>query len=357
MNRAGRRLSTCRERLTREGLPALLISNRSNLRYLTGFTGEGVAVVAEEAAVIITDGRYSLRAAQECPGLRIAVRQDSLNAELCDVIGGLGLEALGFEADELTVAALEDLREKLEGVELISTKGLVLTQRAKKDEDEIAKLRAATAISDRCYEQLKDDLAPGISERDLAYRVEGELRRLGADKVAFDVIAAFGPHAADPHAEPGDRELRPGDLVKLDFGARREGYNSDLTRTLVLGQPDARQREIYRIVAAAQEQAAAAVAPGRTGQEVDAVARDVIAAAGFGDQFTHGLGHGVGLDVHEWPRLGKTSEDVLEPGMVVTVEPGIYIEDWGGVRIEDMVLVTEQGAEVLTQAPKYVPGT
>jgi Xaa-Pro aminopeptidase len=221
-----------------------------------------------------------------------------------------------------------------------------------KDATEIRLLRQAIALTDRAFAEVVPALQVGMTEREAALEVERQLRLAGADALSFPVIAAFGPNSADPHAEPSARKLKATDNVKLDFGGQAKGYHADLTRTVFLREPTRKQARIHELVLEAQQRAIAACRPGIPAKDVDTVAREFLKDAGFGDAFTHGLGHGVGLEVHEGPGLAQTSTDVLAPRMVVTVEPGIYLKGWGGVRIEDVVLITERGHQVMTRAPK-----
>lgn len=343
------------ERLRHElgelGVDAVIVSAPANLRYVTGFSGEGWGIV-DQAVTIITDSRYQLRAEQEAPDARLIIREGDIKKFVRECLSESGAERVGFEGDHLTVSRRDDLQAELETVELVPIKSLLRDARMIKTEDEIEKLRRAIAITDTAFDEVAGGLGPGITEKELALEIQRRVLLAGGDKLSFDTIAASGPNSAHPHAEPSDRQLQPGDTVKMDFGAQVGGYHADLTRTVFLGEPDAKQREIYQAVLEAQTQAIEACQPGMLGQELDGIAREVIEEAGYGDSFGHGLGHGVGLQVHEGPTLGQTSEDTLAPGMVMTIEPGIYLEDWGGVRIEDVVLVTEDGCEVLTSAPK-----
>jgi len=247
------------------------------------------------------------------------------------------------------------LQEKLrgKGLELVPLKGPVEGLRRRKDEDEIAKIREAVALTDRAFEHILSFIRPGLSEREIAWELEKFLRENGSDGLAFPSIVAAGPNSALPHATPTDYRLKEGELVLFDLGGRYEGYCADMTRVIVLGEPTARQCEVYEIVLRAQEAALAGIKPGMGGVEADALAREVIKEAGYSDYFGHGLGHGVGLAVHEGPRLSYLAEDdVLEPGMVVTVEPGIYLPGEFGIRIEDLCVVRDHGLEVLTRSPK-----
>jgi Xaa-Pro aminopeptidase len=258
---------------------------------------------------------------------------------------------VGFETS-LSYGGYQELSEKANGILLKPVKGVVEELRRVKDAGEIACHRQAAAIVDACFQHLLGYLKPGITERAVAVEIECFLRRKGAEREAFESIVASGPSAASPHAHATEKVIQAGELVKMDFGAMFGGYAADLTRTVAIQRADARQREVYHVVLEAQEAAIAAIRPGVKGSEVDQVARERIAARGYGDYFGHGLGHSLGLHVHDGPALSQTSAVVLEPGMVVTVEPGIYLPGWGGIRIEDDVVVTETGVEVLTRAPK-----
>jgi Xaa-Pro aminopeptidase len=263
---------------------------------------------------------------------------------------------VGFESTHVTVDQHQQWAEAAEGFELVPTKGMVEQLRAIKDEGELALIRRAVELSDAAFAHIVQWLRPGVTEKAVAWELEVFMRTHGADDIAFDLIVGFGPNGAMAHAEPSDRPIQEGEPIVLDLGARVDGYCSDLTRTLCLGEPDEMLRRIHATVLEAQEAAEHAMRAGLKGRTVDAIARDLIEAAGYGKHFGHGLGHGVGLAIHESPRAGKTSEDVLQAGMVITVEPGIYIEGWGGVRIEDLVVVREQGIEALTTAPKGLAG-
>jgi len=261
---------------------------------------------------------------------------------------------LAFEADHVTFADAQEWARAASDVEWTPSKGVVMKLRAVKDTSELATMRAAIALADDALAAGLAQARPGMTELELSWIIESYMRTHGAQMVAFDLIIACGPNGARPHAKAGDAPLVAGESIVIDMGARVNGYNSDLTRTVCLGQPNdpARFWEVYNTVLAAQVAAEAAIRPGMNGQDVDAVARDLIAGAGYGEYFGHGLGHGVGLAVHEEPRLSRITPSTLAPGHLVTVEPGIYLPGWGGVRIEDVALVTEDGVEVLTRAPK-----
>lgn len=334
-----------------EGLDALLVTGMVNLRWLTGFTGtSGLAVVGDGLRAFVTDFRYVEQAADQAG----AFAQHRCERELADALPAvLGARArIGFDDAHLSVKGHRDLAERLSGAELVPAGGLVERLRAVKDPGEIEAIRAAAALADAAFEATVSAGLVGRSERAVALALGDEMRRRGAQRPSFDSIVAAGAHGALPHAVPRDEPIPAGSLVVIDWGAELDGYCSDCTRTVAAGEPDAEAAEVYGIVLAAQEAALASVAPGAGGRAVDAVARDLISAAGHGERFGHGLGHGVGLEVHEAPRLSKASDATLEAGNVVTVEPGVYLPGRLGVRIEDLVAVTADGHDVLSSLPK-----
>ncbi|HJN14392.1 MAG TPA: aminopeptidase P family protein [Armatimonadota bacterium] len=349
--KAAQRAQRLRDRFEELEVDAALLTAEPDAQYVSGFSGEGWVIV-DEAVAIVTDGRYDLRAEREAPGCEIIIRSGDIKEPVKSRLVEKGAKRVAFQADQMTVSAHAELAEQLEGIELVPAKAILKDARMLKDEDEIDILRRAIAATDQALEAVVADLRLGMSEKEASLEVQRQLLLAGGDKLSFPTIAAFGPNSADPHAEPSDRTLAEGDNVKLDFGAAIQNYCADLTRTVFISGPDDKQREIYNIVLDAQLQATAACKPGAACKDVDGVAREIIKEAGYGDYFTHGLGHGVGLQIHEAPGLGHTSEDTLAAGMVVTIEPGIYIKEWGGVRIEDCVLITEDGHEVLTKAAK-----
>lgn len=350
-----RRLAALRAALSDREPPveALVVGSPHNRRYLSGFTGTaGWVIVTPAAALLLVDFRYVDQARQQAPAFEVVEASPDPLQHVGRALARLGAGRVGFESEHVTVGQLDRLREAAPGVDWVPVAGAVERLRTVKDEEELAAIRRAAALADRTFREVLAEVRPGVAERDLAAELEYRMRRAGAEGVAFDTIVASGPRSALPHGRAGERRLQPGDLVTFDFGARVDGYCSDCTRTVVLGRADAEQRRIYALVLEAQEAALAAVRAGVPGRQVDAAARGRIEAAGLGERFGHGTGHGVGLEVHEAPRLNRTSEDVLAAGMVVTVEPGVYISGWGGVRIEDLVVVRGDGAEVLTPFTK-----
>ena len=348
-----RRALAARETL----LDALLLTDLDNIGYVTGFTGStAYALITPDEALFLTDSRYTLRALSECREFQVR--------ETPSGSGGYGeglqtllserpkLRRLGFEAGHVTVALWESFRKLSPEIEWVGTEGIVETLRLVKDEGEIARILRAIEVAEAAFLSVKPLLQPGLREQDFALELEFAMRRGGASGAAFETIVASGALGAHPHHRAGPRPLVRGDFVTIDWGATVDGYNSDITRTYAIGQVTDRQREIYAIVLEAQQRAIAAILPGRTGKEIDAVARDFIAECGYGDAFGHGLGHALGRSVHDGLGFSVRNERlVLKPGMVFTMEPGIYLEDWGGVRVEEDILVTDTGCEILTHLP------
>jgi Xaa-Pro aminopeptidase len=336
-------------RLPELAVDAFLITGLTNVRYLTGFTGSnGQALVGEGGTVFFTDGRYTEQSRHEVPDLERITYLGSFGSALAEHTERLGASRVGFEAHHVTVRSLEQLASSLPGVDLVPLGDEVEQIRWVKDQDELEHLRRAQAATDQAFEDILEFLAVGVTELGVARELEQLLRRDGADGLSFESIVAFGENAAEPHHEPGHRVLGEGDVITMDFGALFGGYHADFTRTVAFGEPASELKKIHDIVKQAQQAGIDTVAPGVTGLEVDTAARSVIEATGYGEYFSHGLGHGVGLDIHEGPRLGREfAGHRLPVGAVVTVEPGIYIPGLGGVRIEDMVEVTTDGGRVL----------
>jgi Xaa-Pro aminopeptidase len=340
-------------RLAEREVDLLLVTDLVNIRYLTGFTGSNaLVVVGPETRRFITDFRYVERARAEVDGFD----RERAPQEFADALKEGWPEGplkLGFEDQHVSVRQHARLRELLpERIELVAAGGLVEAERMRKEPGEVERIRAAAALADEIYAWVLERGVVGRTERAVALALEEEMRRRGATGPSFPSIVASGSHGALPHAEPRDAEIPAGVLVTLDLGAQLDGYCSDCTRTWATGELDDDLHEIYELVLRAQEAALDAVRPGPTGREVDAVARDIIEAAGHGEHFGHGLGHGVGIEVHEAPRLARSGHDALEAGNVVTVEPGVYVPGRGGVRIEDLVVLTENGRDVLSATVK-----
>ncbi len=336
------------------GIDALLVASPTNRRYLSGFTGSSAnLLIAGERKLLITDGRYSTQAAAQAADYECVIHKGPLLDQVAASALELGATSLGFDPKLTTVAEFEALSMSLKpNCELVAVSGLIESLRLRKDEAEMDALRRAIAIGDAVMGAAEKAILPGAREIDVATTIEQEFRLAGASGPSFPVIVASGRNAAMPHHSPSDKAIEEGDSVVVDMGAMLDGYCSDMTRTFCAGEPTPTFEEIYGVVLEAQKAAINGVRDGLKAMDCDGLARGVITSAGYGDNFGHGTGHGVGLDIHEAPRVSSTSDDVLCVGMVHSVEPGIYLPDWGGVRIEDLVLVTENGSEILSQYPK-----
>ncbi|KAA2265330.1 aminopeptidase P family protein [Solihabitans fulvus] len=357
------RRTALRDQLRSRGLDALLVTNLLNVRYLTGFTGSNGALLvhaadepgAEQLTVFCTDGRYATQAVDQVPDLPHVIDRASDLAMAARASKDSARHGhTGYESQHVTVDGLDALASSAEGVELVRAGGLVEQLRLVKDDEEIEALRMACAAADRALADLiqHGGLRVGRTEREIARELESRMLDHGAAGPSFASIVAVGAHSAVPHHRPTDAAVHAGDLVKIDFGALVDGYHSDMTRTLAVGPPADWQRDLYDLVASAQAAGGTALRAGASVREVDAAAREVIERAGHGDEFMHGLGHGVGLEIHEAPALSKTGEGTLSAGMAVTVEPGVYLSGRGGVRIEDTLVVRENAAELLTLTTK-----
>ena len=348
------RINRIKRILRDDHLDGILITCLENVHYLSEFTGSDAALVMTETKeYFLTDSRYTTQARVEVSGFEIIEYKKKIEG-LSDLIKDLGLRGIGFEPHNVTYGAYRELAEKVNGGELISINERVRNIRAVKDDEEIGRIKRAIDIASKSLRENIWRITPGTQEREIALELEFSMRRNNADNVAFDTIVASGGRSALPHGKPSEKRIGKGDAVIIDFGSRYRGYYSDETCTFFCEKLNRRQKEVYQIVKDAHDKAIASIRPGRKAMELDAIARGWIKEAGYGDYFGHGTGHGVGLAVHENPVIGPESKDVLEEGMVFTVEPGIYIPGWGGVRIEDMVLVTENGCEVLTGLSKEI---
>jgi Xaa-Pro aminopeptidase len=347
------RLTNLRDTLSERQLDAILISQPDNRRYLSGFTGSsGWLIISGERAVLVTDFRYFEQVEREAPTFELARIETKFPDLLPGVLSDLGVRRLGFESQHVTVDQLHTWSQAVDGIEWIPLKRTVEKMRMVKDESEIDALRRSTALTDAAFAHMLEVVKPGMTEKEVAWEIEAYMRTHGASKVAFDLIVAAGPNGALPHARSSDRVIEAGEPIVIDIGCVLDGYCSDMTRTICLGSPNAKYLEVWGIVLEAQEAAEAAMRAGISGVEADAVARDLITGAGYGQYFGHGLGHGVGLAIHESPGASRLSEDVLEAGMTITVEPGVYLPGEFGVRIEDLVVVKHEGVDVLTSTPK-----
>ena len=338
------------------GADALLVTNFTNVTYLTGFSGDdSFLVVSKAATVLISDGRYTTQIGKECPGLDRCIRsqKESTIAATAGVICQARVQKLGVESESLTVAEHEKLAAALKSQTLIPVAGAVEELRLIKDAEELVEIRKAVRQAEKGFEVLRAELRGELSELEVANNLEYSMRQFGARGASFPPIIAVGARAALPHARPTSCRISEADFVLIDWGASAtSGYKSDLTRVLVTGKISPKLEKLYRVVLNAQLAGIAAIRLGVRCCDVDAAARRVVDEAGFGKHFNHGLGHGVGLDIHEGLRFNAVSTEELKPGMIMTVEPGVYFEGWGGVRIEDDVLVTRTGCEVLTSTPK-----
>jgi Xaa-Pro aminopeptidase len=341
------------ERITRflatNAVDAFLVTNLHNVRYLTGFTGSnGMLLVLPGEIILLTDPRYRLQSSQQV-NVRVVIATGPLMASVVTFAKRKRVCRIAVEQSTMTLAEAEVLRGKFE---LRAATGVVEDLRMVKDEKEIASIRASVKLNSQAYELAMKKARPGIREYELAAEIDYRMRRLGAEGPAFDTIVASGPRTALPHARPTDALLENDQLLLIDMGAMVAGYASDMTRMAYFGKPPRKVREAYAHVLEAQLAAIDAVKPGKLSGTVDRAARKVLAGFGLGEAFVHSTGHGLGLQIHEDPRVGKGAAALLKPGMAITVEPGIYLEGWGGIRIEDTVIVTESGCEVLTPTPK-----
>ena len=356
-----RRIDAVRQKLTQSGLDAFLVLVAENRYYLSGYTGEdsqfdesaGALIITADALVLATESRFDVQARAEAPRYDVVCYKKGLSEELPSLAKGLGIRRLGFESVRMTVFQIEKMRAALNDastdVSLEPVTDWVENLRAVKSDDEIDATRRALAIAEDAFDAALAHIAPGMTERAAAWELEKAMRELGADALSFPIICAAGTNAALPHAIPGDRIITENAPLLFDWGARRDHYCSDISRTVILGKPDATFRKVYGTVRDAQLKAIDAIRSGVSSKSVDSIARDTIDAAGFAGKFGHGLGHGTGIAVHEAPRLSPLKDTVLEAGMIVTVEPGVYLPDWGGVRLENQVVVREDGPEVLNR--------
>jgi Xaa-Pro aminopeptidase len=362
---AENRLARLRARLQDQQFDTFMVLVEENRRYLSGFSGHdgqfdesaGCLFVTAHDQLLATDSRYELQARKEAPGFEIYRYKNGLAQSLTEIVKTLETERLGFESGRLSYLQFQRLRDQLKAdgssVTMIPTENLVEALRMIKEDGELEAIRRSLALSEAVFESLLPELSPGISEKTLAWTLEKAMRQMGAESVAFPPIVASGANAALPHAVPTDRPVGEGEPILFDWGARLNGYCSDISRTVVIGKPDTTFETVYQTVRDAQRMAVENIKPGISTQAVDKIARDHIAASGFADCFGHGLGHGVGLATHEKPHLSPIRPTTLEAGMVTTVEPGIYIPGWGGVRLENMVVVSLDGSTVLNTSSGF----
>ncbi|MDO8848581.1 MAG: aminopeptidase P family protein [Coriobacteriia bacterium] len=352
------RLKGLRRKLKDDGAPAALISLTSNLKYITAFDGvidrgiNAACLITDERAVLFTDSRYIEAATTAAAGgpWEVRLQKENLYVELCEELHSMDMNSLLIESG-VPYGRFQFVSEQFRGAVRVVDR-LVETLRHMKEPEEIERIAAAAAIADRGFEHILTVLKPGVTEAEIALELEFAMRREGSEEMPFSLIVASGPNGARPHAIPGDRRLEPGDFVVLDFGARVGGYCSDMTRTVAIGEISKEHRRLYEAVLEANEAGLSAVRSGVPCIEIDLAAREVLDRQGLGAAFTHGLGHGVGLDVHEMPTVGPKSTDAARENAVITIEPGVYVEGTAGVRIEDLVVVEEHGVRILSSAPK-----
>ena len=346
------KLDKLRQALQEQALDGLLVTNEFNRRYMTGFTGTaGVALITKEDAVFITDFRYTSQAADQVKDFRIVQHDGSIIKEVATQAQNMGVKTLGFEKEAMTFGTYEQYKESLSS-QFVPTSGIIEKIRLIKTPQEITIIKAACAIADDAFTHILDFIKPGKTELEVANELEFFMRKQGATSSSFDTIVASGFRSALPHGVATDKVIEKGDFVTLDYGALYNGYISDMTRTIAVGQPSEKLVDMYNAVLGSQLLALEKVGPNMTGKEADAVARDYLTAKGYGEAFGHSLGHGIGLEVHEAPSLSVRGETVLEPNMTVTLEPGVYLPGIGGVRIEDDILITATGNEKLTHSTK-----
>ena len=349
-----KRVEQLRQSLANRQLEAIIIDSPINRKYISGFTGSaGTLFIAKDEVYLLTDFRYRTQSAEQAKGFNIIEYTAPAHEDVKKLIQKHGLTKVAFEQEHWTFAQYKQWEQLLTGIELVPTSSLVEQIRMIKDEQELQIIREAAHLADRTFAHILNYIKPGVKELDIALEMETFMRKNGATSSSFDTIVASGERSALPHGVASERIIGNEEFVKLDFGAFYKGYCSDITRTVYVGKnPSDKHLEIYHIVLEAQAFALENLKPGMTGKEGDALARDIITAKGYGDLFGHGLGHAIGMEIHEAPRLSRFSETLLTPGMVVTVEPGIYIPNFGGVRIEDDVVITQTGIQILTSSTK-----
>jgi Xaa-Pro aminopeptidase len=352
-----KRLQKLRGRLAEKAIDGILITQSENRRYLSGFHGTaGYLVITNKQAILATDFRYTEQAKEQAPDFVIKQITGGLEKWFPGLVRDMGIKRLGFEGGEVTFNFHRQIKDALKkqkcSVKLVPIEGLVEAIRAVKEPGEIEYITRASAITDAAFEDIESKIKVGMTEKQVAWELEKAMRERGSQSLPFDIIVASGPHAALPHAKPTDRAIKEGEPVVIDMGARYKGYASDMTRTICVGNTGAKLKEVYNTVLKAQTAAVEVISKGMTGHQADKIARDIIKKAGYGEAFGHSLGHGVGLEEHEQPRLGPGSKDRLADGMVFTIEPGIYLTGWGGVRIEDTVVLEGGRVKMITKARK-----
>lgn len=346
------RIKKLRDLLESGSLDALMLSGAVNRRYASGFTGTaGTVIISRDDAWLVTDFRYTQQASAQCPGFRIVTLKTE--EKLHQWLETFKFQRIGFEADIWTIDAFQPYKE-LPETQWIPVHEDLMKLRMLKEAEEVEAVERAAAIGDQGFRHILEVIRPGITESEVALELEFFMRKAGASALSFDSIVASGERSSMPHGTATDKAIEAGDMLTLDFGCIVDGYCSDMTRTLVVGQATPEQRKLYDIVLQAQQASLDAVKPGVRCADVDLAGRSIIEAAGYGPQFGHGTGHGVGLEIHEQPRVAASSEAILSAGMVITIEPGIYVPGFGGVRIEDLIVVTEDGYKLLSASPKHL---
>ena len=355
------RLKIFRNKIKKENkeIEGFLVTNLQNLNYLTGFDGEGSALIGVSGKnYLLTDSRYTEQAQKESPDYKILTDEpNKKNARVLaikKIIEKNKIKKIAFESNNLSYANFKKYSDSFNSIEFLATENIIEQIRMIKDKEEIIKMKKAAQITTESLKDVFEIIKPGVRELDIASELAYTMRKKGAQKEAFETIVVSGERSSLPHGKPSEKKIDEGEFITIDMGANYQNYNSDLTRTIIMGKENKKQKEIFSIVLEAQKAALDFLKPGVKCKEVDSVARDIIAKKGYGKFFGHGLGHGVGLDIHELPRVSFSDDTVLLPGMVVTIEPGIYLPEVGGVRIEDSVLITEAGYEILTWFPKIL---
>jgi len=354
------RLKIFRDKIEKENkeIDGFLITNLQNMNYLSGFDGEGFALITRKDNYLLTDSRYTEQAEKESPDFKIIIDEpkvkDARILALGKILAENKIKKIAFESNNLSYADFKKYSDSLKSIEFLTTKNIIEQIRMVKDKDEIIKMKKAAQITTESLKEVFEIIKPGMRELDIASELAYTMRKKGAQKEAFETIVVSGERSSFPHGKPSEKKIDEGELITIDMGANYQNYNSDITRTIVMGKESQKQKEIFSIVLEAQKAALEIIKPGLKCSEVDSVARNIIEKKGYGKYFGHGLGHGVGLDIHEMPRVSFNDDTILLPGMVVTIEPGIYLPKFGGVRIEDAILITEEGYEILTWFPKIL---
>ena len=347
------RINSIRKSLSKSDIDTAFISSKDNIRYYSGFTGTlAFLLITENKSIIITDSRYTVRAQEESPDYEIYQLKSGDNW-IKNSTNQIKSKVIGFEGNFVSFNMLNQLKERA-NKDLIwkDYSEQISKERVIKSKSELEKIEAAISISDRAFNAVSKEIEVGMTEKEIAWEIEKEMRILGAESISFDTIVASGLNGSKPHHSPTNKQISNGEAITIDMGAKLNGYCSDLTRTIFIGKPDEKFKKIYNIVLRSQLISIETAKDGMTGEEIDKISRDIISEEGFGEYFGHSLGHGVGLEIHENPGVGPNSKNEITPGMVYTIEPGIYIDGWGGIRIEDMVLMTDNGNKLLSHAEK-----